>query len=53
MNSNGKLEKIENLLLSWINNEIDPATRTFKFYVELKNELIEDKFGADGSRYIA
>ncbi len=53
LNSNGKIEKIENLPLSWINNEIDPATRTLKFYVGLKNELMEDKLGADGNRYIA
>ena len=29
----GDIERIESLSLSWLNNEIDPATRTFKFYV--------------------
>lgn len=53
VNANGKVERIENLLLSWINNEIDPATRTLKFYVALKNELIEDKLSPTGQRYIS
>lgn len=53
VHSNGKLEKIENLQMSWINNEIDPATRTLKFYVALTNELMEDKLSADGRRYIS
>ena len=53
VNSDGKMEKIENLQMSWINNEIDPATRTLKFYVALKNELMEDKLSADGNRYIS
>ena len=53
LNANGKLERIENLQLSWINNEIDPATRTLKFYVALKNELMEDKLSPSGQRYIS
>ena len=53
VNTNGKLERIENLQMSWINNEIDPATRTLKFYVALKNELIEDKLSPTGQRYIS
>ena len=51
--ANGKHERIENLSLSWINNEIDPATRTLKFYVSLKNELMEDKLSPGGQRYIS
>ncbi len=53
LNANGKLERIENLKMSWINNEIDPATRTLKFYVALKNELTEDKLSPGGQRYIS
>lgn len=53
VNANGKLDRIENLQLSWINNEIDPATRTLKFYVSLQNELMEDKLSPSGQRYIS
>ncbi|HUP78433.1 MAG TPA: efflux RND transporter periplasmic adaptor subunit, partial [Pirellula sp.] len=37
-----EIKRIEGLALSWLNNEIDPGTRTFKFYVTLANELIDD-----------
>ncbi len=49
----GELERIENLSLSWLNNEIDPATRTFKFYVTLANTLIDDNRNASGQRHVA
>ncbi|MEQ1825592.1 MAG: efflux RND transporter periplasmic adaptor subunit [Pirellula sp.] len=53
VSSSGKIERIENLPLSWISNEVDPATRTLKFYVTLKNEITEDKLSQSGQRYVS
>jgi len=47
------LERVESLPLSWINNEIDPATRTFKFFATLNNELLDDTRNSTGQRHIA
>ncbi len=47
------LERVENLPLSWINNEIDPATRTFKFFATLNNELLDDTRNISGQRHVA
>ena len=44
--------QIENLQLSRIDNEIDPATRTLKFYVELNNELIDEKQSPEGQMHV-
>ena len=49
---NSEAIRIENLQLSRVDNEIDPATRTLKFYVSLKNDLIEEKPTADGQRHV-
>jgi membrane fusion protein, heavy metal efflux system len=49
----GKVDKLDNLALSWVSNEVDPATRTLKFYVSLKNEIVEDKLSPGGERYIS
>ena len=49
----GDIERIESLSLSWLNNEIDSATRTFKFYVTLVNELIDDNRNPSGQRHVA
>jgi membrane fusion protein, heavy metal efflux system len=48
-----EVERIENLSLSWLNNEIDPATRTFKFYVTLNNQMLDDRRNASGQRHVA
>ena len=48
-----EIKRIEGLSLSWLNNEIDPATRTFKFYVTLANELIDDNRNNSGQRHVA
>ena len=47
------LERVESLPLSWINNEIDPATRTFKFFATLNNELLDDTRNVSGQRHVA
>jgi len=49
---NSEAIRIENLELSRVDNEIDPATRTLKFYVSLKNDLIEEKPTPDGQRHV-
>jgi cobalt-zinc-cadmium efflux system membrane fusion protein len=53
LGTKGKPERIDNLQLSWLNNEIDAVTRTLKFYVTLKNELIEDDLSPTGQRHIS
>ncbi len=47
------IERIENLSLSWLNNEIDPTARTFKFFVTLANKLIDDNRNEAGQRHVA
>ncbi len=49
---NSQAIRLENLELSRVDNEIDPATRTLKFYVSLQNELIEEKPTPDGLRHV-
>ncbi len=49
---NSEAIRIDNLELSRVDNEIDPATRTLKFYVSLKNDLIEEKPTPDGQRHV-
>ncbi|MDX1930406.1 MAG: efflux RND transporter periplasmic adaptor subunit [Pirellulaceae bacterium] len=49
---NSAATRVENLELVRVDNEIDPATRTLKFYVGLTNDLIEDKPTADGQRHV-
>lgn len=49
---NSETIRIENLELSRVDNEIDPATRTLKFYVRLKNELIDEKRTPEGQRHV-
>ena len=46
-------ERIENLSLSWLNNEIDPGTRTFKFFVSLSNRMLDDNRNTSGQRHVA
>ena len=50
---NDKSPRIENLTLSWLDNEIDPTTRTLKFYVTLKNQLLADNENEVGLRHIS
>ncbi len=45
--------RIENLHLSRVDNEIDPASRTLKFYVELSNELVDEKRSPEGLVHIS
>lgn len=49
---NSEATRVDNLELSRVENEIDPATRTLKFYVGLKNELVEVKPTADGQSHV-
>ena len=45
--------RIEDLVLSRVDNEIDPATRTLKFYVELENTLIDAKPSPEGQLHVS
>ena len=48
-----EMERMDKLSVSWLNNEIDSATRTFKFFVILNNELMDDNKNAPGQRHVA
>lgn len=50
---NGESTRIDNLELGWINNEIDPATRTMKFFVLLPNSVLEDARNTGAQRHVA
>lgn len=51
--SSGSKQAIEKLSLAYLANEVNAESRTLRFYVELPNELIRDKKGTDGRRYVA
>jgi hypothetical protein len=44
---------IEGLKLAYVDNSIDPASRTLSFYVELPNEVVRDEVNGDAQRFIA
>lgn len=52
LGAGAEIERIENLSLSWLNNEIDPVTRTFKFYATLTNELLDDNRNESAQRHV-
>jgi len=49
---NSDASRIKNLQLSRVDNEIDPATRTLKFYVALSNELVDESVTPEGQRHV-
>ncbi len=44
--------RIENLHVTRVDNEINPATRTLKFYVDLENELVDSVPTSDGHQHV-
>ena len=52
MGDNSDASRIKNLQLSRVDNEIDPATRTLKFYVALSNELVDESVTPEGQRHV-
>lgn len=49
---NSVASRIKDLQLSRVDNEIDPATRTLKFYLALSNELIDEIVSPEGQRHV-
>ncbi len=49
---NSDASRIKNLQLSRVDNEVDPATRTLKFYVVLGNELLDESTTPEGQRHV-
>ena len=45
-------ELIEGLEIAYLENQVDPETRQFHFYVNLPNTLLRDGKTADGRRFI-
>ncbi len=43
---------LDELTLSFVANEIDPESRTLKFYVDLPNEILRDTKNAAGRRFL-
>lgn len=52
LEESGKRSKIDGLTMGWVDNEIDPTTRTLKFYVLLPNTLLQDTRNATHQRYV-
>lgn len=52
LETGGSSQKITDLELGWMNNEIDASSRVLKFYVLLPNELLQDSQNASGQRHI-
>ena len=51
LEESGNTTRLEDLKFGWIDNQIDPQTRTLKFYIELPNTLIQDSKNASGQRF--
>lgn len=45
-------ETLDDLTLSFVASEIDPESRTLKFYVDLPNEILRDTKNAAGRRFL-
>ncbi len=45
-------QRIEDLPLAFVASEVDPSSRTLKFYVDLSNEVLRDTKNASGQRFI-
>ncbi len=44
--------ELRELEFGWIENEIDPASRTLKFYVQLPNQIRSESSNATGQRFV-
>ncbi|MEZ6041496.1 MAG: efflux RND transporter periplasmic adaptor subunit [Planctomycetaceae bacterium] len=45
-------QELNNLNLSYIGNVVDTQNRTLPFYVDLKNEILEDQFNDEHQRFV-
>ncbi len=48
----GKSITVPDLVLAWVDNEIDPISRALKFYVQLPNVSLSESANAEGQKYI-
>ncbi len=48
----GRTERVDDLELGWVDNEIDSVTRTLKFYALLPNALMQESINSGGQRHI-
>ncbi len=54
LEGNGKkLETINDLTISYLDNRIEPDSRAFHFYVGLPNRVIQDTKASDGRRFLS
>ncbi|QDT47354.1 hypothetical protein Pan258_13880 [Symmachiella dynata] len=54
LEGNGKkLETIDDLTISYLDNRIEPDSRAFHFYVGLPNRVIQDTKASDGRRFLS
>jgi len=52
LSGDGQAEKIEDLKLLYLADQIDPESRAFHFYLRLPNEIVLDQKSARGQRFI-
>lgn len=50
---NGETETISDLNILLLGNRVDPNSRTFPFYLALKNEMVRDEKTPEGRRFLS
>lgn len=51
-NGKGKPEPLRDLSILFVDGKVDPASRTFRFYVTLPNQVVRDARQSGGQRYV-
>ena len=50
--TDGDVQRVSGLEIAYLDTEIDPSSRTLKFYVRLPNEVVNENTGPDGTRFV-
>lgn len=50
--TDGYVQEVTDLGIAYLDTEIDPSSRTLKFYVRLPNEVVDETTAPDGARYV-
>lgn len=50
--TDGNVQQVSELEIAYLDTEIDPSSRTLKFYVRLPNEVVNEKNFPDGTRFV-
>ncbi len=50
--ADGDVQQVSELEIAYLDTEIDPSSRTLKFYVRLPNEVVNETTDPDGTRFV-